>query len=160
MAPATCFVMMATAADPIYVTEEEKEIWDDEEVLRLLQTYTYGNALSAKTRNHIHRRARNYRRGLMADILFKLVQRGAPVVMPRPSERTQIAPDTHWGMDYFGVQRVLDRLQKSYWWRGIGDTVVAVVEAWLPYARVKARFRESGKELQPLPIRGLGFRWR
>ena len=37
--------------------------------------------------------------------------------------------------------------------------MVAVVQACLPCARVKARFRESGKELHPLPIRGLGYRW-
>ena len=152
MAPATYSAMMATAADPIHVTEEEKEIWDDEEVLRLLQTHMHGNALSAKTRDRIHRRARSYRCGLMEGNLFKLVQRGAPVVVPRPSERTQIALDTCWGMGYFGVEHVLDRLQKNYWWRGMGDMVVTVVKARLPYARVKAGFREFGKELHPLPI--------
>ena len=41
----------------------------------------------------------------------------------------------------------------------MGDTVVAVIQAWLPCAQVKIGFRESGKELQPLPIRGLGYRW-
>ena len=62
-------------------------------------------------------------------------------------------------MGHFGVQRVVDRLRKNYYWRGLGDTVVAVVQASLPCARVKAGFRESGKELHPLPIRGLGYRW-
>ena len=37
--------------------------------------------------------------------------------------------------------------------------MVAVVQACLPCARVKAGFRESGKKLHPLPIRGLGYRW-
>ena len=41
----------------------------------------------------------------------------------------------------------------------MGDTVVAVVKACLSCARVKAGFRESGIELQPLPVRGLGYRW-
>ena len=53
----------------------------------------------------------------------------------------------------------MDRLQKNYWWRGMGDAVVAVIKACLSCARVKAGFRESGKELQPLPVRGLGYRW-
>ena len=39
------------------------------------------------------------------------------------------------------------------------DAVVAVVKACLPCAKVKGGFRESGKELQPLPVRGLGYRW-
>ena len=37
--------------------------------------------------------------------------------------------------------------------------MVAVVQACLPCARVKAGFRESGKELHPLPIRGVVYRW-
>ena len=41
----------------------------------------------------------------------------------------------------------------------MGDTVVNVVKACLPCARVTAGFRESRKELHPLPIRGLGYRW-
>ena len=40
----------------------------------------------------------------------------------------------------------------------MGDMVVAVIKACLPCARMKAGFQELGKELQPLPIRGLGFR--
>ena len=41
----------------------------------------------------------------------------------------------------------------------MGDRMVAVVKAGLPCARVKAGFTESEKELQPLPVRGLGYRW-
>ena len=41
----------------------------------------------------------------------------------------------------------------------MGETVVDTIRACLSCARVKAGFRESGKELQPLPVRGLGYRW-
>ena len=41
----------------------------------------------------------------------------------------------------------------------MGDMVASVIKACLPCARVKAGFRESGKELQPLPAHGLGYRW-
>ena len=41
----------------------------------------------------------------------------------------------------------------------MGDSVATVVKSRMSCARVKAGFRESGKELQPLPIRGLGYRW-
>ena len=95
----------------------------------------------------------------MADEVFKLLQNGTMVVVPRPSDREAIVLDTHRGMEYFGVQRVLDWLEKNYWWRSMGDAVMEVIKACLPCARVKARFRESGKELQPLPVRGLGYRW-
>ena len=42
---------------------------------------------------------------------------------------------------------------------GMGNAVVEVIKACLPCVRVKASFRESDKELQPLPIQGLGYRW-
>ena len=39
----------------------------------------------------------------------------------------------------------------------MGDTVVAVVNAYLPCDRVKAGFREFNKELQLLPVHELGY---
>ena len=135
----------------------EKDIWSDVEVLRFLQTHQYGSGLSAKERDRIYRRAKSYR--WMADSVFKLLAGGAMVVVPRVADRESIALDTHMGMGHFGVERVLDRLQKNYWWRGMGDTVVSITKSCLPCARMKAGFRESGKELQPLPVRGLGYRW-
>lgn len=39
-APATYFSILWGAADPLRATEEEKEIWNDVEVLRLFQTAT------------------------------------------------------------------------------------------------------------------------
>ena len=41
----------------------------------------------------------------------------------------------------------------------MGDAVVRIIKAYLSCARVKAGFRESGKELQNLPIRGMGYQW-
>ena len=81
------------------------------------------------------------------------------VVVPRAADRHGIVIGTHRGMGHFGVQRVLDRLQKNYRWRGMGDMVVRVIKACHSCARVKAGFRELGKELQPLPVRGMGYRW-
>ena len=41
----------------------------------------------------------------------------------------------------------------------MGDTVISTVRACHSCAQTKAGFKESGKELQPSPIRGLGYRW-
>ena len=38
--------------------------------------------------------------------------------VPEPSKRIKLALNTHRGMGHFGVQRVIDRLQKNYHWRG------------------------------------------
>ena len=91
--------------------------------------------------------------------MFKQLPGGKLVVVPRTADREGIMLETHRGMGHYGVQRVVDRLQHNYWWRGMGDAVVRIIKACLSGARVKAEFRESGKELQPLPIRGMGYRW-
>ena len=52
---------------------------------------------------------------------------------------------------HFDIQRVLDHLKKNYWWRWTGNTAIGVVKVCLSRARVK--------ELQPLPIEGLRYRW-
>ena len=127
-------------------------------VLRFIQTHQYGNGLSAKERDRIYKRAKAYR--WMGSSVFKQLPGDRMVVVPKEAERESIALETHRGMGHYGVQRVLDRLQQNYWWRGMGDTVVRIFRACLSCARVKAGFKESGKELQPLPIRGMGYRWR
>ena len=147
---------MVGAADSTAPKEGEKDIWHDEDVLRFLQTYKYGIGLSAKERDRVYRRARAYR--WMADGVMKLQPAGVMVVVPRPGDRQTIVTEQHQTMGHFGVQRVLDVLQKNYWWRNMGDMVVSVIRACAPCARVNAGFRASGTELQPLPIRGLGYR--
>ena len=155
--PAATFLAVMVGATTATPGEEEKDIWRDEPVLRFIQTHKYGSGLSAKERDRIYRRARAYR--WMGSSIFKQLSGGRMVVVPKEVEREGIALETHRGMGHYGVQRVLDRLQQNYWWRGMGDTVVRIVRACLSCARVKAGFKESGKELQPLPIRGMGYRW-
>ena len=154
MQPATMLAFMAGIAPA--VVEVERDIWQDAAVLRFLKTHKYEGCRSAKERDRIYRRAKAYR--WMADSVFKLLRDGAMVVVPRASEREGIVIGTHRGMGHFGVQRVLDRLQRNYWWRGMGDTVVRVIRACHSCARVKVGFKESGTELQPLPVRGMGYR--
>lgn len=72
----------------------------------------------------------------MEDGVFKMLLRGASVVVSRPAERAAIALKTHGGMGHFGVQRIIDRLQKNLWWHGMGDDVVVVVKSSLIYACV------------------------
>ena len=50
----------------------------------------------------------------MADGVLKILPGKAMVVVPRVGDRTPLALETHRAMGHFGVQRVLDRLQKNY----------------------------------------------
>ena len=137
---------------------EEKDIWHDVEVLHFRKTHNYERGMSARNKGRVYHRAKAYR--WMADSIFKVLIGGTMVVVPRPEDKASITLETHRGMGHKdGVQRVLDRLQKKNWWRGMGDTVVDTIKVCLSCARVKAGFRESRKELQPLPVRGLGYRW-
>ena len=135
---------MAGTTTPTGVREEERDVWHDADVLYFIQTHKYHVGQSAKMRDRIYRRAKSYR--WMGDGVMKVLQAGAIVVVPRPTDRQGIVINTHQGMGHFGVQRVLDRLQKNYWWRSRGDMVVAIIRACHPCARVKAGFREFGKE--------------
>ena len=142
---ASYLACMAGVGIPLPRKEEAKEIWEDVEMLRILQTHHCGCGIGAKERDKVYRRARGY--CWMGDNLFMLLEGGAMVVVPQPKERMQLALDTHRRMGHFGVQRVLDLLQKNYYWRGMGNTVVADIQARLLCAQVEASFRESGKEL-------------
>ena len=79
--------------------------------------------------------------------MFKQLPGGKLLVVPKTAALGGIMLETHRGMGHYGVQRVLDRLQQNYWWRGMGDAVVSIIKSCLSCARVKAGFRESGKEL-------------
>ena len=49
----------------------------------------------------------------MGDNLFKQLENGVMVAVPRTAERMQLALYTHRSMGHFGLQRVLDGLQKN-----------------------------------------------
>ena len=62
-------------------------------------------------------------------------------------------------MGHYGIHRMLDRLRRTYWWKGMDDRVKSVLQFFLPCATTKAGFRMSNTELQPLKLQGLMFRW-
>ena len=53
--------MMVGAAPSTDVAEEERDIWDDAEVLHFIRMHKYPDGLSAKARDRIYRRAKSYR---------------------------------------------------------------------------------------------------
>ena len=53
--------MMVGASPSTHVAEEERDIWDDAEVLYFIRTHKYPDGLSAKARDRIYRRAKSYR---------------------------------------------------------------------------------------------------
>ena len=70
-------------------------------------------------------------------------------------DRQELVKKIHRDIGHFGIHRMLDRLKRNYWWKGMEDTVKDVLKACVPCARTKAGFRVSGTELQPPKMQGV-----
>ena len=58
----TSSILTVGAPPSTDVAEEERDIWDDAEVLYFIRTHKYPDGLSAKARDRIYRRSKSYRR--------------------------------------------------------------------------------------------------
>ena len=153
--PETVFAFMGE--QQIEKDEEiQLDIWEDTQVLHFLKNHKYQESLSPLQKDRVYRRAKGFR--WLSHNLFKLQQQEM-LLVPVPEERLELVKKIHRDMGHFGVKRVMDRLKKTYWWKGMEATTDQVVKACMPCARTKAGFRVSGKELQPLHLQGLMFRW-
>ena len=156
ISPETVFAFMETPVNDDQTAQ--LEIWMDEPVLHFLRTHKYQEDLDALSKDRVYRRAKGFR--WLAHNLYKIDQNGSQMLLiPLPEERGDLVKKIHRDMGHFGVKRILDRLRRNYWWKGMDNTVAEVVKACMPCARTKAGFRVSGKELQPLHLQGLMFRW-
>ena len=54
LAPVTLLALMVGAAPTTDVVEEERDIWEDAEVLNFILTHKYHDGLSAKSRDRIY----------------------------------------------------------------------------------------------------------
>ena len=134
------------------------EIWEDKPVLHLLKTHTYQQELTPLNKDRVYRRAQGFR--WLSHKKIKVQNNGSQLLLvPQPSGRKQLVAEVHRDMGHFGAHRMLDRMRQNYWWKGMDATVAQVVKACMPCARTKAGFKVSGKELQPLKLQGIMFRW-
>ena len=109
-------------------------------------------------RDRVYRRAQGFR--WLANYLYKVPKEGKTMLfIPPVDDRQELVKKIHRDIGHFGIHRMLDRLKRNYWWKGMEDTVKDVLKACMPCARTKAGFRVSGTELQPLKMQGIMFRW-
>ena len=136
----------------------QKEIWDDEPVLHFLKTHRYLDELTHLEKDRVYRRAQGFR--WLAKYLYKMSKEGKTMLfIPPVDDRQELVNKIHRDIGHFGIHRMLDRLKRNYWWKGMEDTVKDVLNACVPCARTKAGFRVSGTEPQPLKMQGIMFRW-
>ena len=143
------------SADPTYNEKlNQLEILEDGPVLHFLKTHKCQEESTSLNKDRVYRRAKGFRR--LSHNLFKQQQHGSQILLvPMPQEREDLVRRVHRDMGHFGIHRILDRLRINYWWKGMDDTATRVVKACMLYARTKAGFRVSGKEVQPLNLQGL-----
>ena len=154
--------MMALGVGDQYRVDETTaaasgEVWADRQLLEYLQGGKKSEEWDALERDRVYRRGTKYR--WLGTSLYKVGEKGRMLVIPRPPEREGLVKKVHEEMGHFGVMRVADQLEKTYWWRGMVEIVAKVVKEFMSCARGKAAFRESGKNLQPLPMKGPMYRW-
>ena len=156
--PATALMYMARDISVELDNTFIQDIWNDAHAVLFLKTHKKPDNVTSTEKDRVYRRAKQFR--WLAHNLYRLQKNGLKMqLVPKPHDRIPLITKIHREMGHYGVQRVLDRMQKKYWWRDMGGTIVQVVRACLPCARTKAGFREVGKELQPLALQGLVFRW-
>ena len=51
------------------------------------------------------------------------------LLVPPVAERIELVQKIHRDIGHFGIHRMLDRLKRNYWWKGMEDTVKAVLVA-------------------------------
>ena len=140
------------------MTQTQMDIWEDQPVLHFLRTHQYESNLTPLNKDRVYRRAKGFR--WLSHNIYKIHKDGRQMLLiPPPVDRDRLVQKVHRDMGHFGIHRVLDRLKKNYWWKGMDETVSRVIQACVPCARAKAGFRVSSTELQPLRLSGVMFRW-
>ena len=130
--PATVFAFMGE--QPLEKDEENRlDIWEDTQVLHFLKNHKYQNNLTPLQKDKVYRRAKGFR--WLAHNLYKLQLHGMQMLLvPIQKERLELVKKIHRDMGHFGVKRVMDRLKKTYWWKGMEATTEEIVKACMPCA--------------------------
>jgi transposase InsO family protein len=79
--------------------------------------------------------------------------------VPHPEVRQGLALKAHEQLGHLGEKRTAALLMMRYWWRNLYSDASAVVKACENCSRAKAAFIHRPTELDPLPIKGMFYRW-
>ena len=125
--------------------------------MTLLKTRQYIPTLNQQQKDRAYRRALKYR--WMGRYVYKIPHTRHLKIVPPPPKRLPLINTMHTRYGHVGVKRVFHALQQDYWWHGMGDQVIQCIKDCVNCSRSKGTFAEERTQLQPLPIRGLFYRW-
>jgi hypothetical protein len=84
---------------------------------------------------------------------------GSRRVVPRPEQREAVVQSVHTRCGHLGEKRTISLLLTGHWWYGLHRDVYRLVKACQLCRRVNATFSARPDSLQPLPVKGLFYRW-
>ena len=87
------------------------------------------------------------------EILYKVID-GEQLTMVPHELRKNILVENHDipTAGQVGINRTVDPMKRSYWWRGIGGDVVAYLRSCSVCQCMKSDNRKKAGELQPIPL--------
>jgi hypothetical protein len=134
-----------------------KDVWQDSALLALLWGRGYPLGWSRQERDRLQHRARGYQwRGTH---LVRCLASGEVRVVPEMAARVPLIRDVHERSGHVGVMKTRSLLTPHYWWLGLSADVARAVSGCSECDRVRAAFNAKHPTLQPLPIKGLFYRW-
>jgi hypothetical protein len=153
--------LVALAAAAATESQEKglPDIWKDQHTLTYLKEQRYSPDWSPAVKDRVFKRAASYI--WQGDgRLRRLSPDGAVKIVPKPEERKELINQCHTRCGHYGVRRTGALLQHSYWWWGMWADVAVELSKCALCSRGRGSFKASDpKELHPLPISGLMYRW-
>eukprot|EP00882_Tetradesmus_deserticola_P002735 GHRQ01002908.1.p1 GENE.GHRQ01002908.1~~GHRQ01002908.1.p1 ORF type:complete len:1949 (-),score=411.99 GHRQ01002908.1:1876-7140(-) len=154
-----CALVSAAAAQEVLQKHDAShtDIWLDMTALHLLQQGSFPSNISAVEKSRVNKRLQYY--SWRDGKVLRLMPDNSTRVVPPPSERFPLIKKCHDQTGHFGIRRTTALLLHTWWWHGIQADAASVVSACKECSRVRATFNAKPAELQPLPIKGLMYRW-
>eukprot|EP00878_Enallax_costatus_P024895 GHUV01026591.1.p1 GENE.GHUV01026591.1~~GHUV01026591.1.p1 ORF type:complete len:390 (+),score=72.53 GHUV01026591.1:43-1212(+) len=137
-------------------TAGEKDPWLDPGLLHLLQSGTYPPDATQADKDRLAKRVSRF--SWSGGKLYQRMKDGSMKQVPPLAERADLVAKMH-RRGHMGVKRTLDLLFTSHWWRGMYADVQEHIRRCEVCDRGNASFKGLNKTLNPLPIRGMFYRW-
>jgi hypothetical protein len=154
-----CMLAAAAAAqEQLSQSPASTDIWHDAAAMHMLQYGTMPDGTTAADRSRIMKRLTYY--WWEQGNVLRRMPNGAVLQVPPPESRMAIMKQLHNGCGHFGVRRTAALVLNSFWWHGVQADVAHLVSGCKECSRIRATFGNAEPaNLQPLPIKGLGYRW-
>ena len=133
------------------------DVWLDTQVLDYIRKGSTAADLPSHDIRRVTRRAKNYL--MHDDKLFRLFDSGERKEVPPPHARAEIVRYMHEQHGHFGSRRTVNLMYPNFFWSNMGRDVKEFVSRCSLCDRVNTTFNATAKQLNPLPILGLFYRW-